>query len=452
MSGVLGRMRVVRRAQRLFPSASCVRVSTHFQAPLIKFCRFINMMHANNGFLNSGSFAPSDATRAAALGEVPMPMPALIDHAREKLQSSSRHEKGYDSCAHSFEMANGDASLTRMPESEDTEISSLEDAPRRGIETAKRMRVAGVTSVKNVINIGRVLGNLLVRDYGFFPQFNPFKLSDLQHVLTWRTIKYGDRCLLEDKDLRECYFMQTWKFKERDFLTANRGLTSMKAIVRKAHPVINRYYMPPPCKADVDNLKTKKDIIDGYSELNYVPWQVYQTAVGGLHVLRLVNAGGVGEDPEVVGGYLYWACRASLDASVIRGLARKCEKKRGYINRAAKWAAAGGHTDVIDLLASEHGARIYVNCLNYAAAWGQVAMIDHLVEKYGLNPNQEDQCSLNALDYAVCHDHVRVVKHLVEKYNVNIHRVVGRYRERSRLDAAERLGHAECAAYLRELQ
>ena len=41
-----------------------------------------------------------------------------------------------------------------------------------------------------------------------------------------------------------------------------------------------------------------------------MPGRVYQTAVAGAHVLRSVKAGDVGEDPEVVRHYLFWACGA----------------------------------------------------------------------------------------------------------------------------------------------
>jgi len=46
--------------------------------------------------------------------------------------------------------------------------------------------------------------------------------------------------------------------------------------------------------------------------------------------------------------------------------------------------------DVLDLLASEFGARIGVDCLTEAARWGHDAMIDHLVEEYGVDPNKSD--------------------------------------------------------------
>jgi hypothetical protein len=65
----------------------------------------------------------------------------------------------------------------------------------------------------------------------------------------------------------------------------------------------------------VDTLKTKVEIARAFWALTYV------TAVLGAQVLRLVKAGDVGEDPEVVGEYLLCACGASLDAPVIRGLA-----------------------------------------------------------------------------------------------------------------------------------
>ena len=74
-----------------------------------------------------------------------------------------------------------------------------------------------------------------------------------------------------------------------------------------------------------------------------MPGRVYQTAVAGAHVLRSVKAGDVGEDPEVVKKYLWWACRAGLDLPVIRGLAEKCGKVG--IDSAAEWASPTWRTD-----------------------------------------------------------------------------------------------------------
>ena len=182
---------------------------------------------------------------------------------------------------------------------------------------------------------------------------------------------------------------------------------------------------------------------------------MYQTAVGGAHVLRSVKAGKVwderadeDEDRMVVFEYLWWACRAGLDLPVIRGLAEKSLEVD--INLAAELGAAqGGHTDVLDLLANEFGAEIEVHCLIDAARWSLDAMIDHLVEEYGVDPNDADH-GCTALHEAAEHGRVRTVKHLVEKHNVDIY-------QRSRdgwtaLELAEEKGMTECAAYLRSLQ
>ncbi len=52
----------------------------------------------------------------------------------------------------------------------------------------------------------------------------------------------------------------------------------------------------------------------------------------------------------------------------------------------ARSAAHNGHIDVVDLLAREFHAHIGVECLVDAAQYGQDVMIDHLVEKYGVDP------------------------------------------------------------------
>ena len=92
---------------------------------------------------------------------------------------------------------------------------------------------------------------------------------------------------------------------------------------------------------------------------------------------------------------------------------------------AARRAAEGGHADVLDLLASEFGARIIVDCLAYAARWGHDAMIDHLVEEYGVDPNVADGLGSTALHCAADLGRVRAVKHLVEKRHVDIHKGIG---------------------------
>jgi hypothetical protein len=256
--------------------------------------------------------------------------------------------------------------------------------------------------------------------------------------------------LLPDVDLKECYFEGAWRFRKDAFVLANwREMTveEMKRKVRDAHPWLYDRRVYPPGKVDVDTLETKEEIVRAFWVLTYVPGAVYMTAVCGAHVLRLVKAGDVGEDPEVVGDYLCWACGAGLDLPVIRGLAEKCREPR--INNAAWFAAAGGHADVLDLLVSEFGARIGLVCLTNAAMRGHDAMIDHLVEEYGVDPNEaaHEDNGWTALHWAAMYGRVRTVKHLIEKHNIDIHK-----RTRSgdtALDRAEERGMTEVVGALR---
>ena len=292
----------------------------------------------------------------------------------------------------------------------------------------------------------QVLRNPLIRDLSL-QDLNPFKLSDLQSVLGLREFYR----LLPDVDLKECYFEGAWGFPKHEFVLANwreMSVREMKKAVREALPQTAGRPVYPPCKVDVDTLNTKEDIVRAYWELTYVPRQVYQTAVGGAHVLQSVKAGDVGEDPDVVGEYLIQACCAGLDLPVIRGLAEKFGE--GDIDEAAQWAAARGHTDVLDLLVSEFGARVSLWCLTDAATCGQCAMIDHLVERYGVDPNASTVNGMgkNALHWAAM-SVVRACQLLVEKHNVDIH-ARDRYGNTA-LDLAEINGRTECASFLREL-
>ena len=295
----------------------------------------------------------------------------------------------------------------------------------------------------------QVLRNPLIRDLSI-RGLNPYKLSELRSVLGLREFYK----LLPDVDLKECYFEGAWGFRKDEFWLANwreMSVEEMKGKVRWAHPEIYGRRVYPPGKVDVDTLETREEIVRAFWELAYVPAAVYKTAVAGAHVLRSVKAGKVGEkDPYVIGWYLLYACRAGLDLPVIRGLAEKCrEFDILEFDEAAQYAARGGHADVLDLLAGEFGAKIGVSCLVWAAWWGHDAMIDHLVEKYGVDPNEADEDEWTALHYAAWDGRVRTVKHLVEKHNVDIHK-----RTRSgdtALDRAEERGMTECADYLRAL-
>ena len=79
----------------------------------------------------------------------------------------------------------------------------------------------------------------------------------------------------------------------------------------------------------------------------------------------------------------------------IRGLAGQCGE--WDINEAAQYAASGGHTAVVDLLAGEFGAWIVVGCSIREAMWVHDAMIDRLVERYGVDPIAVDGAGWTAL-------------------------------------------------------
>ena len=107
----------------------------------------------------------------------------------------------------------------------------------------------------------------------------------------------------------------------------------------------------PPGKKDVDPMTTKDEILREYWELTCVPKEVCKTAISGQIVLREFKAGKHTELRNI-DLYIRCACRAGLDAPVIRGIADHCSDED--IRRAAFSAAYGGHEDVIDLLADEY--------------------------------------------------------------------------------------------------
>jgi len=247
---------------------------------------------------------------------------------------------------------------------------------------------------------------------------NPWKLSDLRVVLDLRCYKG----VLSNVDLKECFFMRQCGFVESDFVLADwesdsMSVEEMKERVRDAQRHIGGRLSFPPCKKSLDSLETKEAIAREYWELTCVPVGVYRTAVGGAHVLRAVKAGDI--EDGCVGIYLEWACGAGLDVGVIRRLAGR----RGVwsIDQAVQFAASGGHDDVIDLLASEYGARVDVACLIRAAEEGHVATIDHLVEKHGVDASATDEDGRTALHRAAACGHVDVIDHLVEKHGVDVH-------------------------------
>ncbi len=126
---------------------------------------------------------------------------------------------------------------------------------------------------------------------------------------------------------------------------------------------------------------------------------------------------------------------------------------------ALDWAEENGSTECAaylreltytQLLAGEYRGDVDVELFTSAAWRGDDAMIDLLVERYGLDPNGADGDGWTALHYAGGLGLVRTVKHLVEKHNVDIHK---RKRDgKTALDLAEEKGRTECADYLRTLQ
>jgi len=102
------------------------------------------------------------------------------------------------------------------------------------------------------------------------------------------------------------------------------------------------------------------------------------------------------------------------------------------------------------LLAGEYGGDVDVNLFLSAASHGHVAMIDLLVERYGVDPNGADVYGRTALHRAAEYGHIRTVKHLVEKHNVDIHERDGC--GWTALDFAAERGRTACADYLRKLQ
>ena len=101
------------------------------------------------------------------------------------------------------------------------------------------------------------------------------------------------------------------------------------------------------------------------------------------------------------------------------------------------------------LLAGEYRGDVDVELLYSAARRGHDAMIDLLVERYGVDPNgayDEYGRGRTALHCAAYYGRVRTVKHLVEKHNVDIHD--RDWHGKTALDLAEEKGMTECADVL----
>ena len=264
-------------------------------------------------------------------------------------------------------------------------------------------------------------------------------------MLNFRTI-YG---MISDVDLKECYFMRAWGYRDEEFVLANwqkMSIEEMRDAVRSAHKLHDDTTITyPPSKVDVDSLRTKKAILDAYRELTYVPGAVYRGCVAGGFTQRMIDRGDldVGYDSNGAGICLSYACMAGLDASVIRGLAEKCGADKIASFAPTDWGAAAGRIDMIDLFASEFGAEIDAVSLTAAAERGYDAVIDHLVGKYGLDPHAKDEAGWTALESAVRYGHVRTVMHLVEVYNADIHAICPNVDHNPLIGLAAAQGHID---------
>ena len=101
------------------------------------------------------------------------------------------------------------------------------------------------------------------------------------------------------------------------------------------------------------------------------------------------------------------------------------------------------------LLAGECRGDADVKLFLSAALRCDDAMVDLLVERYGVDPNGAGGAGWTAPARAASRGRVRTVEHLVEKHNVDIHKRSGG--GRTALELAERHRRTECAAVLREL-
>ena len=286
----------------------------------------------------------------------------------------------------------------------------------------------------------RVLFCKLIRD-GILKHFNPFELRDLRYVLELRCFKG----LLSDEDLRECYFEGAWGYRSRHFLLDNWREMSVEEMQDAICQSVR--YGPPfrsvfGTESYVRSLRTRDDILRKYGLLRFVPWEVWATAAAGAVVLRELRDRGI--DDIVRRGeaddYLKYACGAGLDWSVVCTLADRCGI--GAIECGVVVATHNGYIGLFDLLVEKYDIGVENWCLESAVMGGPLAMIDHLVVKYGLDPKETE-----ALRSAAMARRIDVIRHLVEVYGVDVNRMDDK--GRTALDWAERYHRAECASVLR---
>ena len=291
--------------------------------------------------------------------------------------------------------------------------------------------------------------------------FNPFNCDDQGHISEIREEfedEQGER-LISDIDLREVYYKIVYDFHHDEFPLAgwrDMTLEEMKEAVLEVHPFVWRGTSFQPGKGweMINELKTKEDVLNEFSELVYTPGDVYMVEVAGSYVYDMF-AGLDFNDPDTfeayeprqLAEYLRWICMNCESMSLIRAIAAECDELG--IVEAARSAASCGHIELLDILVEEFDAWVDDECMARAAGGGQILMIDHLIDTYGLDP-------YDALRSAALSARVKTVKHLVEKYDLDPNVKDGQEGfSTSALEIVEEEGwkpeHEECATYFRSL-
>ena len=243
----------------------------------------------------------------------------------------------------------------------------------------------------------KVLYTKLIRD-GILAHLNPYNLSDLQKVLELRCFKG----LLDDVDLKECFFKGAWGFEEEDFGT-----------------------------------------------LTYVPKRVVDIAFRGAQTLKRFKQH-IDDPSSTTLGLTEFrdACAAGLHEDIILAMARVVILSPTSV----AGAAMNGHIHVLDALAgTEWRPRIDDTlCLSYAARGDQIKVIDYLLnaEVFGLDVNDVNRDGYSALHIAARYGKIDAVKHLVNLGADCARRSY--FRGRTPLDEAERNGHENVAKFLLE--
>ena len=269
----------------------------------------------------------------------------------------------------------------------------------------------------------------LIRDE-LLKHFNPRKLSNIRHVLELRCFKG----LLSDVDLKEVFFQKMAGYAEKDFLLANWRQMRLERMKQR---VLDATLIPGPghpqndvCRRLMRSLRTKKAVMREFGVLAYVPWQVYSqmrlgtevlTCLGteeGVRLLRQTTSYIEGRTRAEV--YLGYASLVSLDESVIVRLIEEfgaCD-----LSRACRFAALNNHLSVIELLNERYHADVHLGCLHNAASAGYLELIDQLVDRFGVDPNNRHyKDGGTALHYAADQGNVETIRFLMDKYQVDAH-------------------------------